>query len=96
MDSVTAGELHRKTAEVLARVKAGESLEISQDGRPVAHLLPAALVVETPLLERLVAQGRAIPAANPGPIPPTPRRDTSEEDVPLSMALAQLRDDERC
>jgi catechol 2,3-dioxygenase-like lactoylglutathione lyase family enzyme len=45
--------------------------------------------------DRLIAQGRAIPASNPGPIPSTPPRGEADEDVSLSAALAQMRDDER-
>lgn len=95
MDSVTVSELNRQTAKVLDRVKAGESLEISEYGRPVARLSPAVPTTGAPLLDRLIAQGRVIPAASPGPIPPTPARDASEEGVSLSVALAQMRDAER-
>jgi prevent-host-death family protein len=95
MDSVTVSELNRQTARVLDRIKAGESLEISEYGRPVARLLPATPTTGAPLLDRLIAQGRAVPAANPGPISPTPPRDTPEEGVSLSAALAEMRDDER-
>jgi prevent-host-death family protein len=41
MDSVTVSELNRQTAKVLDRIKAGESLEISEYGQPIARLLPA-------------------------------------------------------
>jgi prevent-host-death family protein len=95
MESVTVSELNRQTAKVLERVKAGESVEISEYGRPVARIMPAAPTTGVPLLDRLIAQGRAIPASNPGPIPPTPPRDETDEDVSLSAALAQMRDDER-
>ena len=95
MDSVSVSELNRQTAKVLERVKAGESLEISEYGRPVARLLPAAPTTGTPLLDRLIAQGRAVPAANPGPIPPTPPRDERDQGVSLSEALTRMRDDER-
>lgn len=95
MNSVTVSELNRQTAKVLERVKAGESLEISEYGHPVARLLPATPVSGVPLLDRLIAQGRAIPAANPGPIPPTPPRDDSDEGTSLSTTLTQMRDDER-
>ena len=95
MDSVTVSELNRQTARVLDRIKAGESLEISEYGRPIARLLPAAPTTGSPLLDRLIAQGRAIPAANPGPIPPTPPRDSSDESVSLSAALAEMRGEER-
>ena len=95
MDSVTVSELNRQTAKVLDRIKAGESLVISEYGRPVARLLPAVPTTGAPLLDRLIARGRVVPAANAGPIPPTPPRDAPEEGVSLSAALAEIRDDER-
>src|ERR1700759_133188 len=95
MESVTVSELNRQTAKVLERVKAGESVEISEYGRPVARIMPAAPSTGVPLLDRLIAQGRATPASNPGPIPPTPPRGEADGDVPLSATLAQMRDDER-
>jgi prevent-host-death family protein len=88
-------ELNRQTAKVLDRIKAGESLEISEHGRPVARLSPVVPTTGAPLLDRLIAQGRAISAANSGPIPPTPSRDAHEEGVSLSAALAEMREDER-
>jgi prevent-host-death family protein len=95
MESVTVSELNRQTAKVLERVKAGESVEISEYGRPVARITPAAPTTGVPLLDRLIAQGRAVPASNHGPIPPTPPRDETDESVSLSATLAQMRDDER-
>jgi prevent-host-death family protein len=94
MDSISVSELNRQTAKVLDRVKAGESLEISEYGRPIARIMPAATTTGAPLLDRLIAQGRAVPAANPGPIPPTPQR-AAQETGSLSAALAEQRDDER-
>jgi prevent-host-death family protein len=61
MDSVTVSELNGQTARVLDRIKAGESLEISEYGRPIARLLPAMPMTGAPLLDRLIAQGRAVP-----------------------------------
>jgi|ERR1700761_5047322 len=95
MDSVTVSELNRQTAKVLDRIKAGESLEISEYGRPVARLLPATPTTGAPLLDRLIAQGRAVAAANSGPIPPTPPREAAETGLSLSGTLAEMRDDER-
>jgi hypothetical protein len=46
-------------------------------------------------VSEIIAQGRAIPATSPGPIPPAPPRDASGEGVMLSAALAEVRDDER-
>ena len=95
MDSVTVSELNRQTAKVLDRIKAGESLEISEHGRPVARLSPAVPTTGAPLLDRLIAQGKAVPAANAGPIPQTPARGAPEEGVSLGAALAEMRDGER-
>lgn len=94
-DSVTVSELNRQTAKVLARVKDGESIEISEYGRPVARITPASRLTGSRVLDRLIAQGRAIPATNPGPIPPTPPRDERDEGVSLSADLIQMREDER-
>jgi prevent-host-death family protein len=95
MESVTVSELNRQTAKVLDRIKAGESLEISEHGRPVARLSPAVPTTGAPLLDRLIAQGKAVPAANSGPIPPTAAREATEEGVSLNAALAEMRDAER-
>ena len=95
METVTVSELNQQTARVLERVKAGETLEISEYGKPVARLVPAVPTTGVPLLDQLIAQGRAIPAAAPGPIPPTPPRDEQEDGVSLTDTLAQMRADER-
>jgi prevent-host-death family protein len=95
MNSVTVSELNRQTAKVLERVKSGESLEVSEYGRPIARLVPATTATGAPLVDRLIAQGRAIPASEPGPIPPTPPRDDRDLGVSLNATLIQMRDDER-
>jgi prevent-host-death family protein len=95
MESVTVSELNRQTAKVLDRVKSGESLEISEYGRPVARITPVTPTTGSPLLDRLIAQGRAMPAGNTGAISPTPSRDDRDPEFPLSGALAEMRDDER-
>ncbi|MGH3275857.1 MAG: type II toxin-antitoxin system Phd/YefM family antitoxin [Streptosporangiaceae bacterium] len=95
MATVTVSELNQQTARVLDRIKAGESVEVSEYGRPIARLVPAVPATGAPLLDRLIGQGRAVPAAAPGPIPPTPPRDERDEGVSLSGTLSQMRDDER-
>jgi antitoxin (DNA-binding transcriptional repressor) of toxin-antitoxin stability system len=97
VESVTVSELNRQTARVPEGLKAGgEPVEISEYGRPVARIMPVGPVTGAPLLDRLIAQGRAIPASRPGPMLPAPPRDGTDDDVSLSATLAQLRDDERC
>ena len=81
MESVTVSELNRQTAKVLDRVKSGESLEISEYGRPVARITPVTPTTGSPLLDRM--------------IPPTPPRDDRDTGISLSATLAETRDDER-
>lgn len=94
-DSVTVSELNRQTAKVLEMVKDGGSLIITEHGRPIARITPARRLTGSRTLDRLIEQGRAIPAANPGPIPPTPPLDERDEGVSLSADLIQAREDER-
>lgn len=95
MTTVTVSELNQQTARVLERIKAGESVQVSEYGRLIARIVPVAPTTGVPLLDELIEHGRAIPAANPGPIPPTPPRDERDGDVALSEVLRQMRDDER-
>jgi prevent-host-death family protein len=91
MASVGIRELRQRASELLRRVEAGETIEITDRGRPVAVMAPAAS--ERPL-DRLRASGEVIRAtadlANlPEPMTPEPGR-------PLpSTTLARLRRDER-
>ncbi len=95
MDTVTVRELNQQTAKVLERIKDGESLVISEYGHAIARIVPATPTTGVAALDRLIAQGRALPATSPGPIPPTPPRDERDEEAALSATLAQMRDDER-
>jgi prevent-host-death family protein len=85
METVSVSELSRRTARVLRRVRAGESLEVRESGRPIARITPVVRVVSAapstgvPLLDRLIAEGRATPATMPGPISPTPPRDERDQ-----------------
>ncbi|WP_240312404.1 type II toxin-antitoxin system Phd/YefM family antitoxin [Janibacter anophelis] len=40
MEGVTVRELRNRGAEVLRRVERGESLTVTRDGEPVAHVVP--------------------------------------------------------
>jgi prevent-host-death family protein len=86
-------ELRQNLSVYLDRVKAGETLEVTEHGRPVARLTPGVPETMTPL-ERLVAEGRASPATGDllelGP----PLRMPSGAPRPSDM-LSAMRDDER-
>lgn len=85
-------ELRHRTGAVLARVRAGETLDVTEHGRPIARLVPVHDPVPSPLLARLEREGRLIPATRPGYLPahrvPLPGKSASE-------ALAEMRDEER-
>ena len=84
-------ELRQRASELLRRVAAGETLEITDRGRPVALLTP---LPEAGPLERLRAAGDVSAAAGelaglPSPVPLAPGQE------PPSAILARLRSDER-
>jgi prevent-host-death family protein len=91
MPRVGVRELRQRASELLRRVEAGETFEVTDRGRPVAVLGP---LPATGSLERLRATGEIAPA------------DTSFDDLPEplplgigqeppSRVLARLRRDER-
>ncbi|MCT2587255.1 type II toxin-antitoxin system prevent-host-death family antitoxin [Actinophytocola sp. S1-96] len=83
-------ELNQDTAGVLARVEAGESVEITNRGKPIARLVPASTPGE---LDDLIAAGRVIPATRPGPF--LPPEGEVEPGVDAAVLIRQLRDEER-
>lgn len=92
MTRVGVRELKQNASAVLRRVLAGESVEITQRGRPVAMLVP--LPSEDDVIERLTAQGLATRAKGtlsdlPPPLKPRPGAMLPSE------ALAELRAEER-
>lgn len=85
-------ELRHHTGDVLARVRHGETIDITEYGRPIARIVPVEERAPTPVLARLVAEGRATLARRPGYRPPMRAGDGTDT---LSTALADLRDEER-
>jgi prevent-host-death family protein len=91
MASVGVRELRQRASELLRRVEAGETIEVTDRGRPVALLTP---VPDAGPLERLRAAGDVTAAsADPGDMPaPLPLPPGQE---PPSAVLERLRRDER-
>lgn len=87
--SVGIREIRQNLSVYLDRVKAGESLEITEHGTPVAVLAP--LPERSTLIQRLVAEGRATPATLPWDTMPPPLDLKLER--PLSEILDELRED---
>ncbi|CPR02903.1 antitoxin [Mycobacterium bohemicum DSM 44277] len=89
MSEVPARELSQNTAGVLARVKRGEHIDITEHGVVVARLVPAE---ENPLAE-MISAGRLHPATLGGPAPrPSGPVNTGHE---AGQLLRDLRDSER-
>lgn len=60
-------ELRQHASRYLARVKAGETVEVTERGRLIALLVPPEPA--TSGRERLIAAGRLLPAARPMRLP---------------------------
>jgi prevent-host-death family protein len=90
MGSVGVRELRQRASELLRRVAAGETIEITDRGRPVALLAPLPV---GGALQQLRESGEVDEATSRGDLPsPLPLRTGQE---PPSSILARLRRDER-
>ena len=90
MTSVGVRELRQRASELLRLVEGGETIEITDRGRPVALLAP---LPEGSPLERLRAAGESEPAEGDLDDLPPPLHPRGSE-LP-SAVLARLRRDER-
>ena len=94
MEQVGVRRLKQETATLLRRVAAGEALEITDHGHPVARLVP----ILRNSVDQLIAEGRIRPAASHLnetmqqlglPRPQDPGQPL------LSQVLAEMRADEK-
>lgn len=91
MTSVGIRELRQRASELLRLVEDGETVEITDRGRPVAVLAP---LPEAAGIKRLRAAGEMTPAK--GTFDDVPEPLTLEPGQPApSAVLAALRNDER-
>jgi prevent-host-death family protein len=93
-DAHTVGlrDLRHHTSEVLARVRHGEAIDVTEHGRLIARIVPVEERAPTPTLARLVALGRASLARRPGY---RPRMRAGDGTDTLSGTLAAMRAEER-
>lgn len=83
-------ELRQNLSVYLRRVKAGETLEVTEHGQTVARLTPQPADALSPL-QRLIAEGRATaPTSRIQDIPPPMKI----EGVTVSKILQQMRDED--
>jgi prevent-host-death family protein len=86
-------ELRQNLSVYLDRVKAGETLDVTEHGQPVAQLGPRP-AKPTSIIDQLIAEGRITPATfdhrkiPPPPFIPDPSGRT------LTETLLQMRDEE--
>jgi prevent-host-death family protein len=86
-------ELRQNLSVYLDRVKAGETLEVTEHGRPVAQLGPRA-ATPVSIVDQLIADGRITPATvdHRKIPPPPPNADPSGRT--LTDVLLEMRDSE--
>lgn len=89
MSSVGVRELRQRARELLRRVEAGETIEITDRGRPVALLSP---MPEGGPYERMLASGEIEPATGSLDDLPEPI-ELPEGSEPLSAVLERQRSD---
>jgi prevent-host-death family protein len=91
MRSVGVRELRQRASELLRRVEAGETLEVTDRGRPVALLTP---LPDAEPLDRLRATGEVSPTDGVIDDLPSPLVLRGDQPRP-SEVLKRLRRDER-
>jgi prevent-host-death family protein len=83
-------ELRQNASSLIRRVIEGETIEVTERGRPVARIVP---LHGRSVLDQMIAEGRATPARGDlldlKPLPPLSGKRS------LSDVLADLRADER-
>lgn len=86
-------ELRQNLSVYLRRVEAGETLRVTDRGRPVAVLAP--LPRTTSRYDELLAQGLITPATGSIQDLPPPPPLPDDGGPTLSQVLQEMRDDER-
>lgn len=79
MERIGIRELRQHASKYLDRVKAGETLEVTERGQLVALIVPPTPAQSA--RERLIAEGRLIPATAAWELPRPIKASQSSEDV---------------
>jgi prevent-host-death family protein len=88
MERIGVRELRQHASRYLARVAKGETIEVTERGRPVALLVPS----PGDRWQELVASGQVSPATMEGDVADEEPRDYG---IDASGELVAMRDDER-
>jgi prevent-host-death family protein len=87
--TVGVRELRQNLSVYLSRVKRGEAFAVTEHGHPVARLVPNVSLVDP--LDRLLAEGRAVPPRRSHKDLPEPPRISG---VSLGAILREMRDED--
>lgn len=74
MREIGVRQLKASLSEVLRSIEAGESVRVTNHGKPVAEIIPPRPTSMEDLLTQLAAQGRVTRATRSGPLPPFERQ----------------------
>ena len=88
MERIGVRELRQHASRYLARVASGETLEVTDRGRPVAMLVP----VSADEWRRLLASGRVVSPTEEGDVLDEAPNDFG---IDASARLAVMREDDR-
>ena len=91
MTTIGIRELRQNASEYIRRVKAGETVIITERGKPVAHLVPPKPMSR---LEQLIAEGRVREAEEPGGLDDWEPIELPPGSPSASEILAQMRDED--
>ena len=89
MSKISVRVLNQETSKVLARVKAGEEITLTERGLVIARIVPASARP----LDDLVSAGRVRPATIHGPAPRPTKPAKGDRDA--GALLRTMRDEER-
>lgn len=93
MERIGIRELNQDTSRYIALAKAGETIEITERGRLVAKLVP--INRSESVLDRMVAEGKAIPPTADPEILFAPPPPDEYDGVNLADVVAEMREEER-
>jgi prevent-host-death family protein len=93
MERIGVTEFTDHVSDYLDKAVAGETIEVTKDGRPVARLVP--VPGPTTVLDEWVAQGRAIPAAGNMRAFLAQVDVEPYDDVNVADELVRMREEER-
>ena len=84
MQQIGVRDLRQQASRYLRRVQAGEAFEVTDNGRPVARLVP----IPADPWQGLIDSGQVIPAERPGALLDVQSRDFG---IDASAELAAMR-----